>query len=111
MTKEEVRCDVYRRMIDCENHYPDQIPRPVLSYYLLLSLIHMGSFERWYEQHGLIELDASEVDEGKDEYMRHGRLSEFEMDTIKMLSEETRKKENEKRPIVLSPAFDFRAHG
>lgn len=109
MTREEIKHDAYKRMLDVENHFPDHIPRPVLEYYLMLSLIYMGSMDRFYEQHGWITLDPNSAEEGKLEYLRHGRLSQFERDVITTLNEESARRENARRPIVFAPSQGFRA--
>ncbi|MGK5089009.1 hypothetical protein WDW86_15740 [Bdellovibrionota bacterium FG-2] len=110
-TKEEIRHQAYKCMLEVENHYPDHVPRPVLTYYLMLSLIYMGSLDRFYEQHGWIEIDRGDVEEGKNEFMRHGRLTGFEIEVIEMLNNESKRRENVRQPHVLAPSENFRAYG
>jgi hypothetical protein len=110
MTNYEIKQDAYRRMTDVEGHFPDHVPQPVISYYLLLTLIYLGSIDRLYERHGWIELDPTEAAEGKDLYMCHGPLTQFEDDVITMLRDETRRRENVRHPVLLS-APSIRAIG
>lgn len=102
MQKEEVRNRALQEMTLIENHFPDHVPRPVIAYYLLLSAIYTADLNAFFAQHGWVEIDAEDAEIGKEEYLRQGRLNQFEHEVIQLINNETRKREYRAKPISLS---------
>lgn len=62
------------------------LPPPVMHYYLLVELIGLASFEKFFESYGLQPIDARTADQGKDEFLNLGSLTRFELDSIELLA-------------------------
>lgn len=62
------------------------LPPPVMHYYLLVELIGLGSFEAFFKAYGLQPIEERIADQGKDEFLNLGSLTQFELDSIEILA-------------------------
>lgn len=86
MNRNELRTEANRRIFEIEEIYGDRdLPRSILSYYLLLRAIYLGDLDEYQSEHGAQFLRADVVEEGK-MTLGWGCLTEFEAGVCEILN-------------------------
>jgi hypothetical protein len=86
MNRTELRNEANRRIFEIEEAYGERdLPRSVLSYYLLLRAVYLGDLEEYQNEYGHQFLHTDVVEEGKMK-LGWGQLTEFEAGICEILN-------------------------
>lgn len=80
-----------------------EIPLDVQMFYLIVSLISLQSFKRFYQRYGAIPIDPDFAEAGKVEWLNLGPLTNFERESCTLWNRHVKEINDNYKPKHLAP--------